>query len=173
MLLTWHYDQRPFDETVCDALIGNGDVKNPPKKMQNICDEGYIKHSSDFSCVSDVGHTVQFSELFALSQNERNGQPDEGVCDIRHIVHSNELFVMRRNNRNGQPDEGVCDIRHTVHSDELFVIRQHKRNGQPDQGVCDIQNTVHSDELFSVRQRNRNGLAKSRCVQWRAYSSFR
>ena len=24
MLLTRHYDQRPFDETVCDAIITNG-----------------------------------------------------------------------------------------------------------------------------------------------------
>ena len=59
--------------------------------------------------------------------------------------------------RNGQPDEGVCDIQHTVHSDELFVIRPHKRNGQPDQGVCDIRHAVHSDELFVLRQENRNG----------------
>ena len=35
--------------------------------------------------------------------------------------------------KNGQPDGGVCDIQHTVHSDELFVIRQHNGNGQPDQ----------------------------------------
>ena len=79
------------------------------KKGENLCDGGCIKHSSDFSCVCDPGHTVQ----------------------------SNELFVMRQNKRNGQPDEGVCDIEHTVHSDELFVIRQHKRNDQPDQGACD------------------------------------
>ena len=59
--------------------------------------------------------------------------------------------------KNGQPDEGVCDVQHTVHLDELFVIRQHKRNGQPDQGVCDVQHTVHSDELFVIRQENRNG----------------
>ena len=77
--------------------------------MQNICDEGYIKHGSYFSC----------------------------VCDPGHMVQSNELFAMRWNNRNGQPDEGVCGMEHTVHSDELFVIRQHKKNGQPDQGVCD------------------------------------
>ena len=29
MLLTRHYDQRPFDETVCDAIIANGGVKEP------------------------------------------------------------------------------------------------------------------------------------------------
>ena len=53
-----HYDQRPFDETVCGVLIANGDVENPSKKMQNVCDGGYIKHGSEFSCVCDTGHTV-------------------------------------------------------------------------------------------------------------------
>ena len=84
--------------------------------MQNICGGGYIKHSSDFSCVCDAGHTIHFNELFAMRKKNRNGQPSEGVCDIRHTVHSDELFVMRRNIRNGQPDEGLCDIRHIVHS---------------------------------------------------------
>ena len=28
---TQHYDQRPFDETMCDALIANGGVKNRQK----------------------------------------------------------------------------------------------------------------------------------------------
>ena len=89
MLLTQHYNQRPFDETVCDALIANGDVKNHQKKMQNVCNGGYIKHGSDFSCVCDAGHTVQFNELFAMRQKNRNGQPNEGVCDIRQTVQSN------------------------------------------------------------------------------------
>ena len=129
MLLTRHYDQRPFGETVCDAIIAKVCVKNPSKKVQNICDGGAIKHGSDFSCVCDAGQTVL----------------------------SNELFAMRRNKRNGHPDEGVCDIEHTVHSDELFVIRQHKRNGQPDQCVCNIRHAVHSDELFALRQENSNG----------------
>ena len=76
-------------ETVCDAIIANGGVKEPSKKMQNICDGGVIKHGSDFSCVCDAGHTIQFIELFAMRQDNRNGQPNEGVCDIRHTVHSN------------------------------------------------------------------------------------
>ena len=105
MLLTRHYDQRPFHETVCDALVADGGVKELSKKVQNICDDRCIKHGSGFSCVCDEGHTVQF----------------------------NEMFAMRRNKRNGQADGGVCDTQHTVHSDELFVIRQHKSNGQPDQ----------------------------------------
>ena len=34
MLLTRHYDQRPFDETVCDALITKGGVKNRQKRCK-------------------------------------------------------------------------------------------------------------------------------------------
>ena len=85
---------------MCDAITANGGVKEPSKKVQNICYGGAIKHVSDFSCVCDAGHTVQFNELFAMRQDKRNRQPDEGVCDIQHTVHSDELFVMRRTNRN-------------------------------------------------------------------------
>ena len=129
MLLTRHYDQRPFDETVCDAIIGDCGVKKLSKKVQNICDGGCIKHDSDFSCVCDSGHTVNPFELFAMRQNNRNGQPYQCVCDIWHTVRSDELFAIRESNRNGQPDQGVCDIRHTVHSNELFFIREENING--------------------------------------------
>ena len=101
MLLTRHYDQRPFDETVCDALVANADVNKPSKKMQNICDGGDIKHGSDFSYVCDAGHMVDPSELFAIRQNNRNGQPYQCVCNIRHTVCSDELFAIRECNING------------------------------------------------------------------------
>ena len=107
----------PFAETVCDAIIANDGVKNPSKKVQKVCNGGAIKHGSDFSCMCDAGHTVQFNELFVMMRNKRNGQPDEGVCDIQHMVHSDELFVIRQHKRNGQPDQGVCDIQHTVYLD--------------------------------------------------------
>ena len=137
MVQTRHCNQRPFDQTLCDGIITNGGVKNSSKKVQNVYDDGCIKHISVFNCVYNAGHTVQFNELFAMRRNKRNGQPDEGVCDIHHMVQSDELFVMRRNKRNGQPDEGVCDIQHTVHLDELFVTRRNNRNEQLDKGVCD------------------------------------
>ena len=86
---------------MCDAIIANGGVKEPSKKVQNICDDGAIKHGSDFNCLCNEGHTVQFNELFTMRRNKRNGQPDEDVYDIRHTVHLDKLFVMRRNNRNG------------------------------------------------------------------------
>src|SRR4051812_39774331 len=34
MPLTRHYDQRPFDETVCDAIIANGGVKTRQKRCK-------------------------------------------------------------------------------------------------------------------------------------------
>ena len=100
MLLTRHYDQRPFDETVCDAIIANDGVKNPSKKVQNVCDGGCIKQGLDFSCVCDSGYTVNPFELFAMRQNNRNGQPYQCVCDIWHTVRSDELFAMIEVNTN-------------------------------------------------------------------------
>ena len=55
--------------------------------MQNICDGGDIKHGSYWSCVCDEWQTVNPEELFAMRQNNKNGQPDEGVCDVWHTVH--------------------------------------------------------------------------------------
>ena len=74
--------------------------ENPSKKVQNVCDGGDIKHGSDFSYVCVAGHTVDPYELFAIRQNNRNGQPDHGVCDIRHTVHSDEPFAMSEVNTN-------------------------------------------------------------------------
>ena len=74
---------------MCDAIIANDGVKEPSKKVQNICDAKVIKHGSDSSCVCDAGHTVQFNELFAMRKKNRNGQPNEGMCDIWHIAQSN------------------------------------------------------------------------------------
>ena len=54
--------------------------------MEHVCDDECIKHGSDFSCVCDARHTVQFNELFAMRKKNGNGQPDEGMCDIQHIV---------------------------------------------------------------------------------------
>ena len=73
MLLTRHYDERSFDETVCDAIIANGGVKNPSKKVQNVCDDGWIKNGLDFGCVWDAGHTLQFNELFVMRKKNKNG----------------------------------------------------------------------------------------------------
>ena len=70
-----HYHLRPFDETMCDALIANGDVEKQSKKVQNVCDGEYIKHGSDYTCMCDDGHMVDLDELFAIRQNNRNGQP--------------------------------------------------------------------------------------------------
>ena len=66
ILLTRHYDQRPFAETVCDAIIANGGVKKPSKNVQNVCNGGAIKHGSDFSCVCDAWHTINPFKLFAM-----------------------------------------------------------------------------------------------------------
>ena len=87
LVQTRQSNQRPFDETVCDALITNSDVIKPSKKMQNVCDGSNIKHGSYKSCMCDEWQMVNPEELFTMMQSNRNGQPYEGVCDIRHTVH--------------------------------------------------------------------------------------
>ena len=73
---------------MCNAIIANGGVKNQSKKVQNVCDDRCIKHGSDFTCLCDAGHTVQFNELFVMRPNKINGQQDADMCDIRHRVQS-------------------------------------------------------------------------------------
>ena len=46
LLLTRHYGQRPFDKTVCDAIIANGGVKNHQKRCKTFA-------------MTDASNTVQ------------------------------------------------------------------------------------------------------------------
>ena len=39
MVQTRHYDQRPFDKTMCDAIVANGGVKNPSKRCKTFAME--------------------------------------------------------------------------------------------------------------------------------------
>ena len=85
---------------MCEALIINNDVIKLSKMIRNVCDSGDIKHDLDISCVCNAWHTVDPYELFAMRQNNINGQPNQGVCDIRHTIHSDEPFVMIEVNTN-------------------------------------------------------------------------
>ena len=60
MLLTRHYDQRPF-EKLCAMNNRKRWCMKTVKKGENVCDGGCIKHDSDFYCVCDIGHTVQLN----------------------------------------------------------------------------------------------------------------
>ena len=53
MLLTRHYDQRPFDETVCDAIVANGGVNNRQKRCKMFAME-------------DASNTVQILAVCAM-----------------------------------------------------------------------------------------------------------
>ena len=123
-------------ETVCDAIIANGGVKNHQKR-------------SKMFVMEDASNTVQI--LVA--------------CVMQGIRFSSINCLRWGGTKETGSQMKVCDIEHMVHSDELFVIRQHKRNGQPDQCVCDVQHTVHSDELFVITQYKKRS-ARSRCVRY-------
>ena len=81
--------------------------------IRTICDGTDIKHDSDQSCVCDAWHTVNPYKLFAMSQNNRNGQPDDGVCNRGHTVYLDELLVISQHNRNSSTEQVVCDTRQT------------------------------------------------------------
>ena len=53
-----------------------------------------------FVVVCDAGRTADPGELFAMSQNNRNGQPYQCVCDIWHTICSDEPFAMIEVNTN-------------------------------------------------------------------------
>ena len=53
MLLTRHYDQRPFDETMCDAIIANGCVKKPSKRCKTFA-------------MTDASNTVQILVAYVM-----------------------------------------------------------------------------------------------------------
>ena len=53
MLLTRHYDHRPFDETVCDAIITNGGVKEPSKRCKTFA-------------MAELSNTVQILVVCAM-----------------------------------------------------------------------------------------------------------
>ena len=53
MVQTRHYDQRPFDETVCDAIIANGGVKNRQKRCKTFV-------------MTDASNTVQILVACAM-----------------------------------------------------------------------------------------------------------
>ena len=53
MLLMRHYDQRPFDEIVCDAIIANGGVKKCQKRCKTFA-------------MTDASNTVQILVACAM-----------------------------------------------------------------------------------------------------------
>ena len=84
--------------------------------MQNICDGRDIKHGSDFNYVCDAGHTVDPEELFAMRQNNRNGQPYQCVCAIYGIQFPPINYVLLGNGTETVGQIEVCviyDIRFT------------------------------------------------------------
>ena len=52
--------------------------------MQNVCDDGCIKHGSEFSCVCDERHTVHLDELFTIDEFIADGLPSavRVCCDM-------------------------------------------------------------------------------------------
>ena len=77
MLLTRQYDQRPFDKTVCDAIIANGGVK-PRQKMCKIFVMTDVSNTVQI-LVACVMQGIRFSSINCL----RWGWTKEMVCQTK------------------------------------------------------------------------------------------
>ena len=86
MLQTRHYDQRPFDETGCDAIIANDGVKNLSKKVQKVCDGGAIKHGSDFICMCHAGIRL-IQQKIVCDEEEQQKRAAISMC-VRYTSYS-------------------------------------------------------------------------------------
>ena len=84
MLLTRHYDQRPFDETVCDATIASGGVKSHQKRCKKFAMEDASNTVQILVVCAMQG--IQFSSINYL---QRGGTKETGnkveMCAIYSI----------------------------------------------------------------------------------------
>ena len=70
--------------------------------MQNICDGGCIKHSSDFSCMCDA--------LITKGDAKKSSKKVQNVCDGGASKHDSDFSC-------------VCDAGHTVQLNQPFAMR--------------------------------------------------
>ena len=157
MLLTRHYNQRPFDETVCDAIIANSGVKNRQKRCKMFVMMDASNMVQIFVACAIQG--IRFSSINCL----RWGGTKEMGCQMKACVMYNIQFTRLNCLWWGATTEmgsqmKVCAIYSTQFARiNCLWLGNTKRNGQLDEGVCDIRLTVHSNELFALSQENRNG----------------
>ena len=163
MLLTWHYDQRPFDEIVCDATITNGGVQEPSKRCKtfamvepsntvqilvacamlgmrfspmNFLRWGGTKETGSLMKASAI-YNIRFTRMNCLWLDYTKEMVSQiKVCVIEGI-RFRRINCLRLGNRTemGKPDQSVCDWWHTLHMDELFAI-SHNKLKQLDRSTC-------------------------------------
>ena len=69
MVLTRHYDQRPFDETVCDAIIANDGVETRQKRCKTFAMED--APNTVHILVACAMQGIRFSSINYLREEEQ------------------------------------------------------------------------------------------------------
>ena len=109
MLLTRHYDQRPFDETVCNSIIANGGVKNHQKR----CKMFAMKDSSNMvqNLVVCAMQGIRFGSINCLRWG---GTKETGsqmkVCAIYSIRFTRMNYLWLGNTKEMVSQIKVCAI---------------------------------------------------------------
>ena len=165
MLLTRHYDQRPFDETVCDAIIANGGVKNRQKRCKTFAMEDASNTVQILVACAMQG--IRFSSINCLRWG---GTKETGsqmkVCAIYNIRFTRMNCLWLGNTKETVSQIKVCVIE-GIRFRRINCLRLGNRTetGQPDQSVCDWWHTLHMDELFAISHNKLKQLDRSTCVR--------
>lgn len=154
MLLTWRYDQRPFEklcamqssQTVmyenrqkCKKTFAMTDASNTVQVLVACAMKGIRFCSINYLWsrgTKETGSQMKACAIYSIWFTRMNclwlGNTKETVNQIKVCVIEGIRFrkinYLRLGNRTemGQPDQSVCDWWHTLHMDELFAISQNK-----------------------------------------------
>ena len=92
MVQTRHYDQRPFDENVCDAIIANSGVKNCQKR----CKKFEMEDASNMvqSLVACAMQGIRFSSINRLRWGGTKETGNEmKVCAMYNILFTRMNYL--------------------------------------------------------------------------------
>ena len=104
-----HYDQRPFDEIVCDAIITNGGVWQPSKKVKTFAMED--ASNTVQILVACVMQGIRFSSINYLrwgGTKEMGSQME--VCAVYNIPFTQMNYLWLGNTKETVSQINVCAI---------------------------------------------------------------
>ena len=125
MLLTRHYDQRPFDETVCDTIIENGGVKNRQKRCKTFA---MIDASNTVqNLVACAMQGIRFNSMNCLRWGRRTETGSQmKVCAIYSIRFTRMNCLWLGNTKETVSQIKVCAI-YGMRFTRTNCLRWHKR----------------------------------------------
>ena len=155
MLLTRHYDQRPFDETVCDAIIANGGVKNRQKRCKTFAMEDAWNMVQILVVCAMQG--IRFSSINWLRwRGTKETGSQMKVCAIYSIRFTRMNYLWLGNTKETASPIKVCAI-YSIRFTQMNCLWLGNTKETVSQiKVCAIYGIWFIDKLFVLSQKNKN-----------------